>query len=424
MKNVLVITYYWPPAGGPGVQRTLKFVKYMKEFGWNPIVLCPESGDYPILDSSHEADTRNIKVYKQNFFEPHNLYKKLKGMKETEQITTTVLTDKSNSFIDKLSKWIRLNLFIPDARMGWIYSKNKFINRIFEENEIDLIYSSGPPHSAHLVARKWAKKKKCPYAVDLRDPWTDFVSYQENKRSFFATKLDKSLEEKVLTKAEKVIVISPSMKESYLKYKESDLIEVITNGFDEEDFENNTTEPVEFNWTYSGNLDKNRVPYPLLDAVSEFNKIHPNVIKLSFVGRQCPELHEYIKKLEIETSCEIEDYVSHKEAIKRVQSTFGLVLVIDNVPNNESFLTGKIFEYIGAKKRIIGIGPTKGDAAKVLNESSAGEMFSYNDSASILEYLKKSYKDFCEKTVFENQSEMYTRKRLTEKLCKVFNDII
>lgn len=424
MKNVLVITYYWPPAGGPGVQRTLKFVKYMRKFDWNPIVLIPENADYPVHDKSLFKDTENIDVYRNDFFEPHQIYKKIKGMNPEDSITTTILTDKSNSFIDKLSKWIRLNLFIPDARMSWIFGNKKQIKDIFSAHKIDLIFSSGPPHTVHLVAKNISKKYAIPNICDFRDPWTDFVSYQENKRFILSEMIDKYLEKNVLSSANELIVISPSMKNLYTKYKSSDKINVITNGFDEDDLSKKQIEyPKEFLWTYTGNLDKNRVPYSFLTAISELKRKSNINVKCQFVGRQCQELIDEIIRLNIEDICIIEGFIPHSESIKRLEKSYGLILVIDDVPNNESFLTGKIFEYIGSQKTIIGVGPIGGDASKILQESESGEMFDYSDSERIYSFLTDEYELFLKKENRKTNREKYTRENLTKQLCHLFDKV-
>jgi len=425
MKNVLVITYYWPPAGGPGVQRTLKFVKYMKHFGWNPIVLVPKDGDYPTKDNSHIDEVTNTHVVYHKFFEPHAWYKKVRGMNKDEPITSTILTDKSDSLTEKIAKWIRLNLFIPDARVGWLFSNKSTLESLFKNQKIDLIFSSGPPFTTHLLARKWGKRNNIPFVVDFRDPWTDFVSYQLNKRFFLSVRLDRYLEKKVVQESSKTIVISPSMKKSFSEMISSEHIEVITNGYDVDDFEEIVDEkPKHFCWTYAGNLDKNRVPYAFLAALKEFNQHHKNVISCQFIGRQCEELITEIKRLNIETLCVLKAFMPHKDVVAEIQSSYGLVLVIDDVPNNKSFLTGKIFEYIGAQKSILALGPTDGDASEILEESCAGKMFGYQDSESVVDFLKSEYAMFLNGSVRQVNAEKFQRDVLTHKLCKIFDRVV
>jgi hypothetical protein len=420
----LVITYYWPPSGGPGVQRVLKFCKYLPEFGWEPIVLTVKDGDFPIADDSHTHEIQNVKVLKQSFFEPHGMYKKLSGMGKDDAITTTVLTDEARGITNTLAKWIRLNCFVPDARVGWLFAGKKELKSTIGNESPDLIFSTGPPHTVHLLAKKWSKILEVPFVADLRDPWTEFVSYQENPRFSLSRIFDRYLERKALTAAEKITVVSPTMKKMFSANLPEEKIEIITNGFDPADFLNaGENEETEFIWTYNGNLDKNRVPNAFLKAVKEFFERKVGNIKCRFVGRQCPELINEIQTLGIEELCSFEGYVSHQQAVEFLHSSYGTLLVIDNVSNNECFIPGKVFEYIGTKKPVIGIGPENGDSTKVMAESGAGKMFDYQDSAGILNYLIDHYENFQNGIKPVVESEKYERKNLTSDLSKIFNSI-
>ncbi len=211
MKKVLIITYYWPPAGGPGVQRVLKFVKYLPAFGWEPIILTVENGEYPAIDESLISEIPpNLKIYKTNSFEPFNIYKNITGQKGN--IPTHVLSKSENeSLIQKFSKWIRANVFIPDARVGWSQSIVKEGEKIFEIEKPDLIFSSSPPHSLQIGAMKLAKKVNSKWITDLRDPWTDGFWQKDLKRTKYALKKDSKFELKVLQNADSVITVSDSI---------------------------------------------------------------------------------------------------------------------------------------------------------------------------------------------------------------------
>ncbi|MBT3215880.1 MAG: glycosyltransferase [Candidatus Marinimicrobia bacterium] len=425
MKKVLVITYYWPPSGGPGVQRVLKFCKYLPEFGWEPIVLTVAKGDFPITDDSHTHEIQNVKVFKQSFFEPHNIYKKLLGMGVEEAITTTVLTDEKVGLTNRLAKWIRLNCFVPDARVAWLFSGKKALKNSIGEESPHLIFSTGPPHTVHLLARKWSKILGVPYITDLRDPWTEFVSYQGNPRFFLSRIIDQYLERKTLTAAKKITVVSPTMKKMFCTFLPEEKIEVITNGFDSADFSGTVEKEVpEFIWTYNGNLDKNRVPRAFLYAVKKFTQQEIGSIKCRFVGRQCPELLAEIQSLEIEDICSFEGYVSHNQALEFLQASYGTLLVIDNVSNNECFIPGKVFEYIGTDKPVIGIGPTNGDSTKVLSDSGAGKMFDYQDSDGIFDFLILHFKNFNEGMRHATDKGKYERKTLTFALSEIFDSMV
>src|SRR5690606_13755203 len=199
LKKVLIITYYWPPAGGSGVQRVLKFAKYLPEFGWEPVILTVENGEYPALDSSFEDDIpKGMKVYKTKALEPFHVYKALTGQSRDSKIDTNILKSESENLREKISKWIRLNIFIPDARIGWMAYAVRQGMEIIENENISLIISTSPPQSLQLSAMRIARKSKKPWVADFRDPWTSIAYYQKSKRFALTKKLDHYLEKKVL----------------------------------------------------------------------------------------------------------------------------------------------------------------------------------------------------------------------------------
>ena len=207
MKKVLIITYYWPPLGGAGVQRVLKFAKYLPEFGWQPIVLTVENGDAPVIDKSLFTDIpKECKIYKTKAFQPYNIYKKFTSKPADEKIPSDVLIKKNNSLKEKLSNWIRLNVFLPDAKVGWIPFAFKEGLKIINKENIALIFSSSPPHTVQLIAKKLAKKTGLKLIADLRDPWMELIHYQANKRAFFAKFIESKLERGALDSAEEIIL--------------------------------------------------------------------------------------------------------------------------------------------------------------------------------------------------------------------------
>ena len=214
MKKVLLITYYWPPAGGPGVQRVLKFAKYLPQFDWQPIVLTVENGDYPALDPSMEEEvTEDIKVFKIPIWEPHSLYKKIMRQDPQQAIPVAVLSQKKNkSLKSKFLYWIRANIFIPDARIGWYFNVIKEAKKIVREESVDMLYVSSPPHSLQLFGLQLKKKLGIPLISDFRDPWMDIHFYHELKRMRITTAIDTRLEKKVLNQSDLVFTVSPALK--------------------------------------------------------------------------------------------------------------------------------------------------------------------------------------------------------------------
>lgn len=425
MKKVLIITYYWPPAGGPGVQRVLKFAKYLPEFGWQPIILTVENGEYPAIDESLLNEIpENVKVYKTKSFEPFTLYKGVTGQKGN--IPTHVLSRNDNeSLIQKLSKWIRANVFIPDARVGWIPSIVKEGKKILEEEKPDLIFSSSPPHSLQIGAMKLAKQTGIKWIADFRDPWTDGFWQKELNRTRYAIKKDITYELSVLKNSKAVITVSESIAD-LLQKKIINKYFAIPNGYDHSDFEGICKQPKNiFKIVYAGSLRKSQIPYNLFTALSSL-KEHNRIKKLEvdFIGTVHPVVINLIKENNLEDIIKLKNYISHSELINEIANADILLLSIPNTQNNEGILTGKLFEYIAAKNFILGFGPKDGDAAKIIKELNCGIMFDFSENPE--EVILEKYNDWLggKKSLIENDSEKYTRKNLTKKLSEVFESVL
>jgi len=429
MKKALVITYYWPPAGGAGVQRALKFVKYLPQFGWEPIVLTVENPDSPTEDLSLLEDIpQGCKVYKTKSLEPFEIYKKFTGKKSDEKITGDILLKNDDvSFKDKLAKWIRVNLFIPDAKIGWKkYAVKKGLD-IIRDEKIDLIFTTSPPQTVALIGRKLAKLTGVKWVADFRDPWMEIVYYQNLNRSKITKAIDASLERKVMNDADTIVTISKDMADLIKGKAKNQKVVVIPNGFDETDFASvEFGRNDKFTIAYTGAMSKDRVPYPFISALKKL--IYDDGIKniqMKFAGKFCPEFHELIEKENLSEFFDIQNFVPHKESTRILQSSDALLLVIDNVPDNKGFLTGKLFEYMGCKKPIFAIGPVDGDANKVIKEADCGTMVDYNDNEEAYKLLKVMYNNWLNNSSnFTFNVEQFSRKNLTKKLTEIFEEII
>jgi hypothetical protein len=256
MPKVLIITYYWPPAGSSGVQRWLKFVKYLREFGWEPVVYTAENPEVPSCDDSLGNDIpEDIEIIRKHVPEPYRIYKKLTGNNKLGFGFTTQHTQKS-SLINRLAIWIRGNLFIPDARMLWINPSVRTLSKYLKVNQIDIIVSSGPPHSLHLIALKLKKRFNLPWVADFRDPWTGIYYYSSLKLTSLAHYLQRRLELKVLRNANINIVVSKSMANEF-KQKGISNVEVITNGYDSLDYNRFTPTDLNFTLVHIGTIPPN-----------------------------------------------------------------------------------------------------------------------------------------------------------------------
>lgn len=430
MKKVLIITYYWPPAGGGGVQRWVKFVKYLREFGWEPIVFTVKNGSYPITDLTlHNEVPKDIEVIQSPIFEPYEWYKLLTGKGKNDKIDANFLSEgKKMGWKDRLAVWVRGNFFIPDARAFWIKPSIKVLKKYLAEHEVDAVVSSGPPHSCHLIALGIKESLGLPWVVDYRDPWTQIDYFNDLGLTTWARKKHFGLEQMVLNACDVIVTVGKTMAED-LESISSNRKEVITNGFDEADRANvDIILDDAFSVTYIGTMNSARNPVVFWEALSQLkSEMHPLVgkIKVKLVGK--PELlvHQSIDQYDITELVEFCGYVTHQEAIRYQNSSRVLLLVINNTSNNKSILTGKIFEYLASGRPILCIGPEDGDAADILKDAKTGSMYDYKDVNGVKEYLKHAYENYLNSNQeFGSSSiEVYSRRNLTKKLAALLDDI-
>ena len=287
MKKILVITYYWPPSGGPGVQRVLKYCKYLPKYGWEPIILTVSEGDFPVLDESLGSEAEKFKVFKVKSFSFHKIFNFLNKKKNTP--TFQLSSSNKDSLFVRLSRWIRLNIIIPDGRVGWLPQAVKKGNRIISQHKIDVIFSSAPPYTTHLIAKSLSLSNKIPWVADFRDPWTDRFYNYENKRLWLAQKLDKYLEHSVIKNADKCITVSRTISKYYKKP-----FEVIHNGYDEDDFSNIVPyKNKNIVISYLGTMTKSQNPKRFFEVISKQNT---NQIKyqIDLIGNIHPDIQDYI----------------------------------------------------------------------------------------------------------------------------------
>lgn len=399
MKKVLIITYYWPPSGGAGVQRWLKFVKYLREFGWEPVVYTPENPEPPDFDETLLADVpENLTVIKRPVWEPYSFYKRFTGQKKTSRISHGFLKeDKKQGFAEKIAVWIRGNFFIPDARCFWIRPSVKFLSHYLRKNPVDAIVSSGPPHSMHMIALGLKKKFDIPWLADFRDPWTEIDFFDKLRLSKPARKKHKKLERAVLTSADVVVTIGNHLAER-LQMLGAQKVVVIPNGYDEDDFH---FLPVEIGSTFSithvGSLNKDRNPENLWKSIARICNRNEEInqkLRLQLIGKVDYSLKESLAKFGIEKRTEILPYLPHQEALKLAAASSVLLLIINQTPNQQGILTGKVFEYIAMQRPVLCIGPVDGEAAGILSLCNSGETFGYNEEKALENWIIQVFKDY------------------------------
>ena len=423
MKKVLIITYYWIPSGGAGVQRWVKFAKYLRQYGWEPIIYTPENPEYPSIDHSFEKDIpADITVLKTPIWEPYNVYRNLTGKKNQAINAGFISENKKQGWKDKLSIWIRGNFLIPDPRRFWIKPSVRFLSDYLNENPVDAIITTGPPHSMHLIGMGLKKNfPSLPWVADFRDPWTNIDFYKDLNLTWLADKIHHKLEREVLQKADTVLVVSRGMEEEFAPMKPKKL-QVITNGYDESDAQVGTlTLDGRFSISHIGTLNAARNPRIVWKVLSEIcaeNVAFKKDLQIQLVGKVDFSVLEDIQSYGLQEQLLKIDYLSHSEAIAKQNSSQVLMLLINQSGNAKGILTGKFFEYLAAKRPILAVGPTDGDAAVVLNETGAGVIVDFADEQETKTAILNYYNQYKKGTlsVQSESVERFSRRSLTGEL--------
>ncbi len=423
-KKVLIIAYYWPPAGGPGVQRWLKFVKYLPEFGIKPIVYVPENPSYPITDSTLVSEIpKEITILKQPIREPYGWASTL-SRKRTTSISSGILTKgKKQTLIEKLLLYIRGNFFIPDARVGWVKPSITYLKDCIETHHIDTIITTGPPHSLHLIGnglKKW--RNDLTWFADFRDPWTSIGYHDKLKMTLKTKAIHKHMEREVLNDADHIIVTSPSTREEFLKITERP-ITVITNGYDDSAIIAND-QSSKFVLAHIGSLLSDRDPQILWKVLADLAQENIEFSKdfiLQLVGKVSSEVVESIKIAGLSDFLELSGYVSHQEAQQLQKQATALLLIEINATHTKGIIAGKLFEYLSARKPIIAIGPSDADVEAIIKETSSGTFVDYDETKKLKQEILKIYEAWkTGSTIYSgNGIEKYHRRNLTKQLAKI-----
>ena len=436
-KKILIITYYWPPAGGPGVQRWLKFAKYLPEFGWKPVIYTPENPSYPLLDETLLKEVpENLEIVRTKIWEPYQIAEKLnKSNKKFKGGQFDV--GENQNWKSKLSIWVRGNFFIPDARVFWVKPSVKFLKKYLTENHFDAFVTTGPPHSMHLIGL--GLKKEFPnlkWIADFRDPWTEISYYKHLKLTKKSDKKHRELEEQVFKTADITLATSYTDAENFAK-KGANAV-CITNGFDvdvkslsrevvqsanaSDDFTNSQLN--KFTLSYIGVLEQLRNPeilWQVLESLVRENEDFRKDFELKFAGRIDDKILNHIKDLKLKKSVRNLGYLSHNKAVSEMQNSD--ILLITNFPQESSkgIIPGKIFEYLATGKQILSFGPKDADVQRILEKTNAGKHFSYSEKENLEKFILEKYELWKTGSLVSNGSniEEFSRKNLTRKLSEI-----
>jgi glycosyltransferase involved in cell wall biosynthesis len=428
-KKVLIITYYWPPSGGSGVQRWLKFVKYLPQFGWEPYVFTPQNPSFPMKDESLFRDIPSeAEVIHFPIWEPYEAFNRLSSaIGEKKGNPAELVSKKKKSFFQKLSTWIRANLFIPDPRVFWVKPSAAFLNDFLRDNKITTIITTGPPHSVHLIGYRLKKRNpSLRWIADFRDPWSEWGFLESIQVGSLAMAWHRKLEANVLASADAIITVTPSWVKMF-EALSGRKVTLLTNGYDEADFSDLRTErPARFTLRHVGIVNERCNPVPFMEAVHqlcvESEEFRQNT-DIEFIGEVYPVFKQYV--MDHPTLAPITKFVPtvpHSALISRLGSTSVLLLILTGYKDPEGYLPGKLFEYLATGLPILGIGPVNGDASALLRTTGNSQMIDSDDTTAIKSVLLNHFEHWKTSNtppVTPSGTSSYSRRSLTAQLVEI-----
>lgn len=429
MKRALIISYYWPPSGGSGVQRWVKFSKYLPGEGWQPVVYTPENPELTTIDRSLEEEIpARAEIIKRPIFEPYGIYRKLTGAKDSMSGEVNPINSQKKTLKQKISLFIRGNLFIPDPRCFWIGPSVRFLKAYLRKHPVDIIISTGPPHSMHLIAMRLARRTGLPWVADFRDPWTKMFYFKHLCLGKWAEKRHISLEKQVLDSATAIIAVSPLVQEEFQAMTATP-VHLITNGFDESDFDQVVEDDGNFNITHTGLFAADGNPDILWKVLadkcakdSDFRRL----LRIRLVGKTDKEVIDSIIAAGLDANLYDLGYQAHLTAVREQKSASVLVLPLRKEPEYRATIPGKLFEYLASFRPVLGIGQTDGAMAMILNRTKAGVVFDWNDYDSIAKYIDLCWNNFLNDSTGPEAEDImkFSRKALTSELAALMDTLI
>lgn len=391
-RKILIITYYWPPSGGAGVQRWMNFAIQLKKRGWEPIVLTPENPQFEIKDEKLADLVSEIQTHKVPIWEPFDLFHKLTGGKDRQNVKQgSALEKKEKGIIDRLMVWIRGNLFIPDPRVFWVRPASKKAISLVNQRGIGTVITTGPPHSMHLIGRKVKKACSVKWIADFRDPWSKWDILDKLSTSSLARSLHKYLEQSVLKLADVKITVSPRMAEAFGG------IEVVHNGVTLSSQPSGEPDGSAFTIGYFGMLNELRNPrqlWQLLDSLCRENSALANNLKVRIGGIISESVKDEMNSFaDLRKRIEYLGYLDHA-AVQNEYQRCNLLLLLQNQSDNSKWILPlKFFEYLAARRMILGLGERESDLGDLMNSRDIGLLLPYNDLENIRIFIKQVYEE-------------------------------
>jgi hypothetical protein len=429
LKRVLIITYHWPPSGGITVLRCLKIAKYLRDFGWEPIIFTAENAAYQYLDFSNEKDIpEGLEIHKVPITEPINAFKFFSGRKKNAPLQNiTANSSRKKTIIDKLGMWVRGNFFIPDARFMWIKPSVSYLSDYLKNNPVDAIFTDGPPHTNTVIGMRLSQRFGIPWLADFQDPWTQVDYYSELYIGKRADKKHKSLEQEVFNTAKKITIASPAWKTD-LESIGARNVDVLYYGYDEADFEGfQSIQNDVFTIVHAGLLGSDRNPIGFFESLGKLIEQHPDLaanIQIQLAGEVDHSVQQTIEKNGLTPITKYLGMISRQEVLNLYAASSLLLLPINKAANAKGRIPGKLFELLRTGKPILVFGPDDGDVKHLVEEKRRGSSFEYMDNTPIGMYLEKVLL----KSEFENfdpslSVEEFSNRKLTEKVAHLLDEI-
>lgn len=428
MKRVLVIAYYWPPSGGSGVQRWVKFVKYLPAQGWDPVVFAPQNADYPSLDPSFQAEVpASVEVLRGRIWEPYAAYRKLLGGKGASTQVTEISSGKKN-WKQRLSLWIRANLFVPDPRVGWVKPSVKSLKAYLAQHPVEAIVTTGPPHSVHLIGLELHRALGIPWIPDFRDPWSRMYYLKYLPMTPRTWRKICALEQEVLDSCNTVLACTPLMQEEF-QAQTATPVACITNGYDQEDFSGPAPQPDgHFNLTHTGLFAADGNPLILWKVLGEMaaeDAAFRDSLRLRLVGKVDREVLEAISAAGLEANLLALGPQNHAAAVREQRAASILLLPLRKDPEYRPILPGKLFEYLAARRPVLGIGQPDGAMARVLTATGAGITADWDDVTSVRQFLARAWEQHRSGGVPAPAGDIgpYSRRATTQALASLLDQV-
>ena len=434
MKRVLIISYYWPPTGGSGVQRWVKFAKYLPEEDWQPVIYTPENPEQLAVDASLEAEVPSeAEVIRTRITEPYALYKKVlrRSGHSKEAVEVNPVNAQNKSFLQKAAMWVRGNFFRPDPRCLWIRPSVRYLKKYLEEHPVDLIVTTGPPQSMHMIGLRLAKETGLPWVADFRDPWTKIFYFKHLSMTPATERWHKKMEKAVLDEASAVVAVSPLVQQEFQAMTDTP-VELITNGFDECDFPSEKdTEAYggpekDFTITHTGLFAADGNPTVLWDVLREKYQADDDFrkqLRIKLIGKNDEQILKALKDRGLQEALTDMGYQPHSVAVEQQRKASILILPLRKEPEYKAVLPGKLFEYMASERPVLGIGQPDGAMAMILGEAKTGTVLDWDDKKGISEYIEKCWKIHLEGrlTTVGADISRFTRRSTTRQMAGLFD---